>query len=96
MAINWKKFTVFGFSLAIPVLLLVARRHERHAKLLAQYGPELAACNKCHRLLNAIAGTRLIMHLKDGHNMTEDRAIEVVEVVYKRLFLHKTVQSKGE
>ena len=95
MAIDWKKFTVFGFSLAIPVLILLVKRHERHEKFLAQYNSELASCTQCHKLLNAVAGTRLIMHLKDAHYMSEDRAIEVVEVVYKRLFLYKE-RAKGE
>lgn len=91
MAFCWKKVSLFGFMLAIPVVVFIIKKREEHVNALTQHHKVVAECAKCHKLLNAVAGVRLIMHLQKDHGIEEDKAIRIVEDVYKKIFI-----SRGE
>jgi len=48
-------------------------------------GEEIARCVECHRLLRIRYFNRLIVHLRLGHKLSEDAAIETATWVMDRM-----------
>jgi hypothetical protein len=87
VAFSWRKFTVFGFTIALPTLIILLRVSAEQATAFAKHKEEMRSCNTCHRCFNHKAGVRLIMHLQDYHGFTEDTAISIVDDLYKKLIV---------
>src|ERR1700674_4570334 len=90
MAFKWRQIRVFGLSLALPFLALVAAEiaeHQRAAFLKAHQ--DMADCSRCHKLFNVRAGMSFILHLRDEHKLNEEQAIDIVEHLYRKLLIKK-------
>lgn len=91
-----KRFMVLlgtGLSAALLVFAFSHRRRQRldatHAKAFREVSGAMANCTTCHRLMGVRAGVRLIMHLQHDHRMDEDKAINTVSGLYKRILTGK-------
>jgi hypothetical protein len=87
MAFSWKKFTIFGFSIAIPALVFILKVNQEQISAFAKHKEELANCRTCHKFFNHRAGVRLIIHLQEYHGLNENTTISIVDDLYKKLLV---------
>lgn len=95
MSFSLRKFKLFGWTLAIPIVFFIAKKIEHEqAAAFHRHRADLATCKDCHALFNLRAGTRLMMHFQDAHGMDLDTSIAVVASLYKQLLALKKVAAK--
>lgn len=91
MAFSWKKFTIFGFCLAVPIVAFIVKNYvdEEQAAAFKRMKAEIAECNRCHKLFGVRAGMSFILHLQDAHKIPADDSIYIVSELYRQLIARK-------
>jgi len=94
MRFTWSNLNLFGVAMRVPILRFLIRKTEECVTEFEKYSGEINACDKCHRLTNHHMGVSMIMHLRDHHGLNEDRAIAIVEDLWREVFILKSRREK--
>ena len=87
MRFEWRNLTLFGVAMTVPAIHFIIRKTKEQVTAFAQHREELRDCDRCHSLFNHRAGTRLIIHLKTEHRIEENKAIAIVDDLYRDLLI---------
>lgn len=87
--VEWtsKSHTLFGIAMRLPFLRFIIRKVEEQQTDFKKYSEEMNNCKTCHTLTNYHRGVRLIIHLQMDHYLAEDRAISIVEDLWREVFI---------
>jgi hypothetical protein len=86
---EWTRLNLWGIAMRVPMLRLIIRKVEEQRTEFKKYSAEMEACLMCHKLTSHHRGVRMIIHLKIEHGFNEDRAIAIVEDLWREVFILK-------
>jgi len=71
----------------IPGIRFLIRKSEEQITAFSEVAAELNACDKCHKYCTFARASSMLQHLIDSHGIEEDRAIQIVSDLWKRIFI---------
>lgn len=95
MRLSKWKFQVFGLNFILPIIVKIHQKidHDR-AALLRKHKAEMAECARCHRLIDAKAGTSFLSHMHEHHKIAPADSYIIVSDVWLNL-LHSSQTAKA-
>lgn len=96
MKLSWKQIRFFGFTITLPLVVILAEKIEAdRVELFRQYRAEMAECPHCHKFHRGHYHLSLIEHLVDDHDMESMHVINIVEDLVRKTLQVRKAKSEA-